>query len=130
MTEHSNPPDQDTEPDTEPKAAAAQPPTLAAAPAIPELSPAACALRLAELFPAVFMPGAPKPLKLRIQADVQLRAPGIFTKKSLSVFLHRHTTSTAYLKALMNAPQRIALDGAPAGDVAEEHGHTDGSTGN
>lgn len=92
-----------------------------AAPPIAELTPAACAARLADLFPAVFTPGRALPLKLRIQADIQVLAPGVFTRKGLSAFLHRHTTSTAYLKALVNAPQRIALDGAPAGDVAEEH---------
>ena len=91
------------------------------APAIAELSPAACAARLAELFPALFASGTPQPLKLRIQADIQQRAPGIFTKKSLSVFLHRHTTNTAYLRAVANAPQRIDLDGQPAGDIADEH---------
>lgn len=117
MTEHSNPPDQNNAPE----AAADQLPAVAEAPAIPELPPAACALRLAELFPAVFTPGAPKPLKLRIQADVQQRAPGIFTKKSLSIFLHRHTTSTAYIKALLNSPQRFDLDGQPAGEIAAEH---------
>jgi sRNA-binding protein len=88
---------------------------------IAELSPAACAARLAELFPAVFGPGAFKPLKLRIQADIQQRAPGIFTKKALSIFLHRHTTSNGYLRALVGAPQRVDLEGQPAGDVADEH---------
>lgn len=88
---------------------------------VPELSPAACAARLAELFPAVFTPGSPKPLKLRIQADLQQRAPGVFTRKALSGFLHRHTTSTAYLRALVNTPQRIDLDGLAAGEVAAEH---------
>ncbi|MEO8060875.1 MAG: ProQ/FinO family protein [Burkholderiales bacterium] len=95
--------------------------TPPAAPAIAELSPAACAARLAELFPALFATSAPQPLKLRIQADIQQRAPGIFTKKSLSIFLHRHTTATAYLRAVANAPQRIDLDGQPAGEIAEEH---------
>jgi ProP effector len=90
-------------------------------PAVPELSPAACAARLAELFPALFGTRAPQPLKLRIQADIQQRAPGIFTKKSLSIFLHRHTTNTAYLRAVANAPQRIDLDGQPAGEIADEH---------
>ena len=96
-------------------------PGAVAAPAIPELAPAACAARLAELFPAVFTPGTPQPLKLRIQSDIQQRAPGIFTKKSLSIFLHRHTTNTAYLRAVAGSPQRIDLDGEPAGDIADEH---------
>jgi sRNA-binding protein len=60
-------------------------------------------------------------LKLRIQADIQQRAPGIFTRKALSNFLQRHTTSTAYLRALAGAPQRVDLDGLPAGEVAVEH---------
>ena len=102
-------------------ATASSPDAALAAPAVAELSPAACAARLAELFPALFATSPPQPLKLRIQADIQLRAPGIFTKKSLSIFLHRHTTNTAYLRAVANAPQRIDLDGQPAGDIAEEH---------
>lgn len=95
-----------------------------AKPTLPELSPAECATRLAELFPALFatVPNtAPKPIKLRIQADIQARAPGLFSRKSLSPFLHRHTTSTAYLRALVGATHRYDLDGAPAGEVSDEH---------
>ena len=90
-----------------------------AAPA--ELSPAACAARLAELFPAVFTPGASKPLKLRIQADIQQRATGVFTRRSLSNFLHRHTTSSGYLRALGSGAVRFDLDGVEAGTVSDEH---------
>lgn len=86
-----------------------------------ELSPAACAALLAQHFPALFGTGRAMPIKLRIQADIQARAPGLFSKKSLSLFLHRHTTSTAYLKALVASPQRFDLDGAEAGEVATEH---------
>lgn len=94
----------------------------AAAPAKTELSPAQCAARLAELFPALFgTQGPPKPIKLRIQADIQQRAPGLFTRKALSIVLHRHTTSTPYLKALVAAPSRFDLDGEPTGEIAEEH---------
>lgn len=111
--------------DAAPAQAAAEPATGQAAPAAPagppaELSPAATARRLAELFPALFAGGA-RPLKLRIQADIQQRAPGVFTRKSLSVFLHRHTTSTAYLRAVAQQPARLDLDGQPAGEIAEEH---------
>lgn len=111
----------------DPAASSAEPATLAQAqtadtpPTASDLSPAACAARLAELFPAVFTPGAPRPLKLRIQADLQQRAPGVFTRKALSAFLHRHTTSTAYLRALADAAERIDLDGVPAGPVNDEH---------
>jgi hypothetical protein len=87
-----------------------------------ELSPPQCAARLAEMFPALFgTEGPPKPIKLRIQADIQQRAPGLFTRKALSIVLHRHTTTTPYLKALLAAPSRFDLDGQPAGDIAEEH---------
>ncbi|NHK98744.1 ProQ/FINO family protein [Rubrivivax benzoatilyticus] len=95
----------------------------AAAPAeraVAELSPAECAARLAELFPALFAP-PPKPLKLRIQADIQARAPGVFTRRTLSVFLHRYTTSNAYLSALVKSEQRYDLDGQPAGELSAEH---------
>jgi len=85
------------------------------------LSPAAVAALLAQHFPALFGAGRALPLKLRIQADIQARAPGVVNKKSLSVFLHRYTTSTAYLKALATQPQRIDLDGAPAGEIEALH---------
>ena len=96
-------------------------PAAAAPPAVAELSPAACAARLAELFPALFGAGRALPIKLRVQADIQQRAPGVFTRKSLSPFLHRYTTSTAYLKALVNSPHRFDLDGAPAGEIDDVH---------
>lgn len=101
-------------------------PAAEAAAAVPaersvaELSPAECAARLAELFPALFAPPA-KPLKLRIQADIQQRAPGVFTRRTLSVFLHRYTTSNAYLSALVKSEQRYDLDGQPAGELSAEH---------
>jgi ProP effector len=102
-------------------AVAAEPaPAAPPVPAVPELSPAACGARLAALFPALFAQRA-QPLKLRIQADIQQRAPGIFTRKTLSAFLHRHTTTNAYLMSLTQAPQRVDLDGAPAGEITEEH---------
>ncbi len=85
------------------------------------LSPAAVAALLAQHFPALFGAGRALPIKLRIQADIQARAPGLVNKKSLSVFLHRYTTSTAYLKALATQPQRMDLDGAPAGDIEVLH---------
>jgi ProP effector len=95
----------------------------APAPARPPHAPidlAACAARLAERFPALFG-GPPKPIKLRIQTDIQERAPGVFAKAELSAFLRRHTATTAYLVALTKAPGRVDLDGAPAGELSDEH---------
>lgn len=84
------------------------------------LNPAECAQRLKQLFPALFS-GAPKPLKLRIQADIQERAPGVFSKQLLSAFFRRYTGSTSYLLASSKAKHRFDLDGAPAGEFSEEH---------
>ena len=106
------------EPETATESAAKPDPRPAS---IPDLAPAACAALLAERFPALFSAGRALPLKLRIQADIQQRAPGLFNKKSLSIFLHRYTTGNAYLKALAQAPHRFDLDGAPAGEVNDEH---------
>jgi len=90
----------------------------AAAPA--ELGADACTEQLRQHFPALFS-GAPKPLKLRIQADIQERMPGVFTKAALSAFLRRHTGRTGYLIALTRAAHRFDLDGAPAGEISAEH---------
>lgn len=83
-------------------------------------SPAATGARLAELFPALFT-GPAKPLKLRIQADIQARAPGEFSKQALSAFLRRHTGATSYLVAVSKGTQRFDLEGQPAGELSEEH---------
>ena len=84
------------------------------------MTPAACAELLKQHFPALFG-GPPKPLKLRIQADINLRAPGVFGKPALSAFFRRYTGSTGYLMALGRATQRFDLDGQPAGELSEEH---------
>jgi sRNA-binding protein len=90
------------------------------APASAESNAAACADQLKALFPALFV-GPAKPLKLKIQADIQERAPGTFTKQALSAFFRRYTGSTSYLVALTRAPHRFDLDGQPAGEIAQEH---------
>ncbi|WP_428503092.1 ProQ/FINO family protein [Roseateles sp.] len=92
-----------------------------AAAAATEMSPAACAAQLKALFPALFGGGAFKPLKLRVQADIQERAPGQFSKAQLSAFLRRFTGNTGYLIALSKATQRFDLDGQPAGELSDEH---------
>jgi ProP effector len=78
------------------------------------------AAKLAELFPGLFK-GAPKPLKLRIQVDIQERAPGVFSKQVLSAFFRRYTGATSYLIAVSKGTQRFDLDGQPAGELTEEH---------
>ena len=45
----------------------------------------------------------------------------MFTKRVLSLFLSRYTTTTAYIKALLQAPHRFDLDGQPAGEITELH---------
>ena len=100
------------------EAAAAAP---APAPVVNELTPAACAAKLRALFPALFGGNAFKPLKLRVQADIQERAPGVFTKAQLSAFLRRHTGNTGYLIALGKATHRYDLDGQPASELTDEH---------
>ena len=85
----------------------------------PEAQPD-CADQLRQMFPALFG-GAPKPIKLKIQADIQERAPGAFTKQQLSAFFRRYTLSNGYLVALTKATQRFDLDGQPAGELSDEH---------
>jgi hypothetical protein len=79
-----------------------------------------CGPRLRELYPALFS-NPPKPIKLRIQGDIQARSPGVFTKPQLSAFLRRYTGSFAYLNALVKAGRRFDLDGNPGDEVSEEH---------
>ena len=114
-----------TAPTEEAESAVASEAAAAGAANTPGLTPAACGLRLAELFPALFIaPGAPgpaKPIKLRIHADIQARAPGVFSKRVLGLFFSRYTTTNAYLKALAGSPHRFDLDGQAAGEIAAEH---------
>lgn len=84
------------------------------------MTPADCARQLEQRFPALF--GGPvKPLKLRIQVDIQERAPGVFTKQALSAFFRRHTGSTSYLIAVSKAAHRFDLDGQASGEISDEH---------
>jgi len=86
----------------------------------PVLAPAATLALLREHFPALFA-GPAKPMKLRVQQDIQQRAPGVFTRGTLSAFFRRHTTSTGYLIAMTKSAHRFDLDGQPAGELSEEH---------
>ena len=112
-----------TEPDQPPVEPVPSAPNAPGAPVqrLPDLPPAECAALLTARFPAVFGKDVHRPLKLRIAADIQQELPNTFTKRALSAFLHRHTTSTLYLKALANEPHRYDLSGAAAGEVSAEH---------
>ena len=79
-----------------------------------------CGPQLKKLYPALFS-NPPKPLKLRIQADIQARSPGMFTKPQLSAFLRRYTGSHAYLNALVKATHRFDLDGNAGDELSDEH---------
>jgi len=79
-----------------------------------------CGPQLKKLYPALFS-NPPKPLKLRIQADIQARSPGLFTKPQLSAFLRRYTGSHAYLNALVKATHRFDLDGQAGDELSDEH---------
>jgi sRNA-binding protein len=84
------------------------------------MTPAECRQALKQRWPALFA-GPAKPIKLRIQKDIQERDPGAFTRSVLSGFLHRHTGSTSYLLAVARGGPRFDLDGKPDGEVSEEH---------
>ncbi len=104
------------------EAAPAGPAAAVAPPSRSETGVADTARLLAKHFPALFGAGVIKPIKLRIQADIDQRAPGVFTRKALSIFLQRHTTGTAYLRALVaEGATRVDLDGQPVGEIAAEH---------
>ncbi len=105
-----------SEPDTPVEQSAPSAPVEGSA----RMTPADCAQQLKQLFPALFA-GPAKPLKLRIQLDIQQRAPGTFSKQALSAFFRRHTGSTSYLIAVSKAAHRIDLDGQPAGELSDEH---------
>ena len=109
-----------------PAAAAAAPESLPAADADAQPQPAGkpaqedCGPQLKKLYPALFS-NPPKPLKLRIQADIQARSPGLFTKPQLSAFLRRYTGSHGYLNALVKATHRFDLDGNAGDELSDEH---------
>lgn len=98
-----------------PAAEESQPAGQAGRPAPEDAGP-----QLKKLYPALFS-NPPKPLKLRIQADIQARSPGQFTKPQLSAFLRRYTGSHAYLNALVKATHRFDLDGNPGDELSDEH---------
>lgn len=121
MSTEQNQAPQVVAPEATPDAPTDAPPAEPTSPA--GVKPAAlpdCAAELKQRFPALFG-GGPKPLKLRIQADIQERAPGVFSKQALSAFFRRYTGGTGYLIAMTKSPHRFDLDGNPAGEISEEH---------
>jgi uncharacterized oxidoreductase len=95
-------------------------PDTAAGPAHAALDLDATAAALRARFPQLFG-GPPRPLKLRIQADIQQRAPGVFSRQALSAYLQRHTTRTPYLAAMAQSASRFDLDGQASEPLSDEH---------
>ena len=115
----ANPPEASSKLDPSPASPANAPPEATASLVAPA-SPEDVARALKALWPALFA-GAPKPLKLRIQIDIQERQPGRFSKQALSAFFRRHTGSTSYLHAVAHGRARFDLDGQPSGEISDEH---------
>ena len=109
-------------PDASPIASASAPaaPPSIEPPARAPLTAIECGQALKAKWPALFA-GAARPIKLRIQKDIQARSPGTFSRTVLSGFLHRHTGSTSYLLAVAKGGPRFDLDGQPEGEISEEH---------
>jgi hypothetical protein len=103
-----------------PQTSAADAPAAQAGAAVPKMSLDECTHELRTRFPALFE-GRSRPIKLHIQADIQARAPGVFTKAVLSAFFRRYTGARTYLLAMTREAHRRDLDGQPAGDITEEH---------
>jgi ProP effector len=72
--------------------------------------------RLVESF-AVFRDR--RPLALGIHKAIQARIPEV-EANHLRTAMRQHTSSTAYLKALVASDVRVDLDGVPAGEVTAE----------
>lgn len=110
----------DASPDASPVASVPAAPQAIEPPARTPLTAIECGQALKAQWPALFA-GAARPIKLRIQKDIQERNPGVYTRSALSAFLHRHTGSTSYLIAVAKGGPRFDLDGRPDGEVSEEH---------
>jgi ProP effector len=81
--------------------------------------------QLAARFPACFAgPGvAPRPLKLGIHADLRAAMPELSVHER-KVALHHYVNTPDYLRALVEAVERVGLDGTPCGRVtADEAAH-------
>jgi len=111
---------QTAEPDAPQPAEPAEPAEEASADTAARPALEDCGPQLKKLYPALFS-NPPKPIKLRIQSDIQARSPGLFTKPQLSAFLRRYTGSHAYLNALVKATHRYDLDGQPGDELSDEH---------
>ncbi|MEZ5608947.1 MAG: ProQ/FinO family protein [Rhodocyclaceae bacterium] len=61
-----------------------------------------------------------KPLALKIDGAILERFPD-FDRKNLRTALRLHTASTKYLKGVERGTHRHDLDGAPVGELSDEH---------
>jgi hypothetical protein len=71
------------------------------------------------MWPDVFDPDNPKPLKIGVGADL-MKALGC-SRRLVSAFLSRWTKRTEYHRAMLSHSHRYNLDGTEAGAIATEH---------
>lgn len=80
------------------------------------------ARHLQAAYPGLFDPQRPKPLSMGVHRELAAARPDNVSMKTMRLFLHRHTHSIAYLKAVaMSGAQRYGLDGVPVEPVTQEH---------
>jgi ProP effector len=70
------------------------------------------------LFPAAFDPASPKPLKVGIRLEIDVRLPEL-PKRGIRRALLHWCSQEPYLRAIVAGGRRIDLDGNPAGEVTE-----------
>ncbi|OJX12315.1 MAG: hypothetical protein BGO77_06260 [Caedibacter sp. 37-49] len=78
---------------------------------------------LQETYPECFNPQAPKPLKLKVEADLFAALPSdqSLSKVKIRQALEYHTKSIAYLKSLLNNTHRYDLQGHAVEEIYPAH---------
>ena len=76
---------------------------------------------LCETYPAVFAVDHPKPLKMRISADLVPKRPASISYHQLKDTLGAWTRRRVYLQSFIDHDQRYDLDGQPVADILPEH---------
>jgi ProP effector len=97
--------------------ASAAPASIAPQPGLPSENPHALLKTLQARFP-VFRDCLP--LSIGIDKAIKAVLPEV-SRKNLRIALALHTHGNRYLRGMTKATQRFDLEGAPAGEVTEEH---------